>query len=354
MADAESKNLKIGLPPGTLIPEGWEETDRPGQLSAMQYDPAGYAEFNQITPEQVRELMEEPRGLWLSLEGVHDSDLVQRLGTVLDMPPLLLEDIVSARQRPKAEHHGEWLLVTLKTMRIDPNELEVRTIQVSLALRNHVVVSFQAAGDHPFDPVRERIRRGNGRIRKVLGDYLLYALLDLIVDQGFLLLEDLQGVLAELEEEVLGKPSEEVMERIYRLHQQVQALHRLAVPVQDLCEDLNPEYCEWISEDSLPFLQDLKDHAERIAESLHGIQDALLGLINLNVSLIGFRTNERMRVLAVISTIFMPLTFLAGIYGMNFAFMPELTWRWGYPAALGAMGVIALLVLWLLRRKNWL
>ena len=344
---------KYGLPPGTLVPEGWDAPQGPGSLSAIQFDPSSYTEYTTLTTEQVADLMLEPKGLWLQLVGVQDAERVQALGTVLDMPPLLLEDVVSARQRPKAAQHGDWLLVTLKEMHAEAGSQEVQSCQVSFALRGQVVVSFQPSGSVPFEPVRERLRRGNGRIRKPVGDYLLYALLDLVVDKGFLVLEVLQEAVDELEEEVLGKPSEEVLERIYRFHQRVQRLYREALPVQDLCDDLHPEYCEWISEDTLPFLRDLRDHAQRVTDALSGLQDVLIGLINLNVSLIGFRTNERMRVLAIISTVFMPLTFLAGIYGMNFTFMPELTWRWGYPVVLGVMALLVAGIIWVLRRKNW-
>ncbi len=350
---APSAFPKYGLPPGTLIPEGWDVPHQQGQLSAILFDASSYTEYSTLTASQVKDLLVEPKGLWIQLEGVQDAELVQELGTVLDLPPLLLEDVVSARQRPKAVQHGEWLMVTLKEMQVDEAGSEVHSQQVSFALRNQVVVSFQPSGCEPFEPVRERLRRGNGRIRKPVGDYLLYALLDLVVDKGFLVLEVLQEAVGELEEEVLGKPSEEVLERIYRFHQRVQRLYREALPVQDICDDLHPEYCEWISEDTVPFLRDLRDHAQRVTEALSSLQEGLIGLINLNVSLIGFRTNERMRVLAIISTIFMPLTFLAGIYGMNFTFMPELTWRWGYPAVLIVMGLVVLGIIALLRRKNW-
>ena len=344
---------KIGLPPGELVFVG-EAPDEPARLSLLAYDTDRLDERPLPALDALGPLPDAPAVAWINLDGVHDVQLVQRLGERFGLHPLVLEDIVHTGQRPKAEEYDGFFFATLKMLRVGAEGRELPSEQVSLVVGPNYVLSFQERPGDVFDPVRGRLRAGRGRIRRAGAGYLAYALLDVIVDNYFAVLEHFGEQTETLEEDVLGDPSPEVQHQINHLRRSLISTRRAIWPVRELVATLDRSDSSLIPAETHRFLRDVYDHAVQVIDVLESLRDVLAGLNDLYMSSLSNRMNEVMKVLTIIGTIFIPLTFVAGIYGMNFTYMPELSWHYGYPVALAAMLAIGLALVFFFRRKGWL
>ena len=348
----KSRRHKRGVSPGTLVHIG-EPSHREPVLSLITYDERSFAEET-LAPADPCELLRGEGVSWLNLEGVSQVELLKRIGDCYGLHPLVMEDIVNTDQRPKKEDYGDYLFIVVKMLAMDDNG-RIAAEQVSLILGQGWLLTFQEGLDgDPFQPVRERLRAAKGRLRGEGADYLAYALLDAVVDHYFFVLERLAERVELLEEEVVAAPTRVTIRKIHRLKQEMILIRRSVWPLRELIGGLERRDCDLMGEGTLVYLRDLYDHTVQIIDTVETSREMLSGMLDIYLSSEANRTNEVMKVLTVYATIFMPLTFIVGLYGMNFKYMPELGWECGYPAVLVLMALLALGMMIYFRRKKWL
>lgn len=290
---------------------------------------------------------------WIHIDGLQEIPLLEQMGSLFGLHPLILEDILNTEQRPKSEDHGEYIYIVLRLFHEDPGGSLIPE-QVSIVIGPHWLISLQEKKGNLFDPVRERLRNEKGRLRKAGADYLAHALLDAIVDSYFVILDKFGEKIETLEEALIGHPSPVTLREIQALKREMILLRKSVWPLREMVGGLGRSDSPLIREPSVIYFRDIYDHAVQVIDTIETYRDMLSGMLDIYLSSVSNRMNEVMKVLTVIATVFMPLTFLAGIYGMNFKYMPELEWRWGYAALWGLMMVIAVFMFVLFRRKKWL
>ena len=352
LGSAASQADKLGLPPGTLMHVG-ERHCAEVALAGLVYGPEAVEEVALGGPDDVARHLGADQLLWLDVIGLHDVEAVGALGEVLGLHPLVMADVVNTHHRPKAEIHEGYVFAVVKMVRWLGADEGLDTEQVSLVLGRNWVATFQERPGDVFDAVRARLREGKGRLRTSGPDYLFYALLDLIVDHYFLAVEGLSEQTEVLEDEVLEAPTRDTLAKIHGLRQEALALRRAAWPLRELVQVVLREESEMVNGATQPYLRDLYDHVVQVIDIVETQREILAGYADLYLSSLSNRMNDVMRVLTVIATIFIPLTFVVGIYGMNFEHMPELRWRWGYLAVWGVMGALAGGMVLFFRRKRW-
>ena len=327
------------------------------RVLVLGYGPAG---VQQIDPDQLLRAGVLPTDVpitWIHVQGLGDRELLGAIANLVGMHPLALEDVLHAGQRPKLEDYDDDLFMVLRTPGDDGLQL---TNQVSIHAGPRSVVSFEEKVTPLFDPVFERVQRGIGRMRKDGTDYLCYALLDAAIDSFFPVVEAAGDRLDALEAETTMEPHANTLGKVYELKRDISILRRVITPHRDVANRLARGESEIVADASRVFFRDCYDHAVRVLDQLDQLREVATGLMELHVSLVGNRMNEVMRVLTVIATIFIPLTFVVGLYGMNFDTdaspfsMPELHWRYGYPAVLVVMGAIGGGMYMWFRRQGWL
>ena len=323
-------------------------------MRLIEYDVAGIVEKTIPSVAELPAFADDGHVRWLDIEGLGDVALFQALGEKYGLHPLALEDALHTGQRPKLEPYEQHLFIVAQMVYRD-TELQMCGEQVSMFLgRNFIVTIQEEIGTDVFDPVRARIRAGRGYIRKLGADYLCYALLDAIIDHCFPILETLGDALEQLEDEVLERPHASCIATLHRHKRTLAQLRRFVWPERDVCNALLHDETGIVSSQTKVFLRDAYDHTVQIMDLIESYRDVVSGLTEMYLSAVGMRTNEIMRVLTVMSAIFIPLTFVAGVYGMNFEEMPELKTHWGYFACLGVMATIAICQVLFFKRKKWL
>lgn len=348
-----TRKHKAGLAPGTPVHIG-ERGGHDVQISVFEYDAATCVERELESATQCAALPLQAAVTWVNVDGVHDVATVTEICEVFGIHPLVQEDIVNTDQRPKAEEYDGYLFAVVKMLRQPGQRHEIEVEQVSILLMERLVISFQERAGDVFDTVRGRLRSGKGSVRRRGADYLAYCLLDAIVDHYYILLEQIEMRLEPLEEAAVADPRTDTARAIQALKRDLLHLRRSLWPMREMIYRLSREGAAVIAEETRVFLRDLYDHVIHVIEIVDTFQEIAAGTMDIYLSSISNRMNNIMKVLTIISTIFIPLTFVAGIYGMNFVFMPELQWRWAYPATLGVMALIALVMLRFFRRKKWI
>jgi magnesium transporter len=349
----KKSSKKAGLSPGSLVHIGDKKIDQT-RLTLMNYDPEQLQEKALPTVEASFAYKDTPPVTWINVDGLHEVEVIEKIGLHFGIHPLVLEDIVNTAQRPKAEEFEDYIYVVLKMLDIDPALGHIATEQVSLILGPHFLISFQEREGDVFNYVRERIRKARGRIRKSGCDYLAYALMDAVVDHYFVILEKLGEKIEQLEEELLENPTPRMLEDIHHLKREIIVFRRQVWPLREVLNSLIKGQAALIQETTHIFLRDVYDHTIQVIDTIESFRDVLSGLSDLYLSTVSNRMNEVMKVLTIIATIFIPLTFIAGIYGMNFEYMPELKWRWSYPLLWAVLIAIFIsMVIWF-KRKKWL
>lgn len=344
---------KAGTAPGTLVHVGEWKTEET-HITVMDYDAEHLTERQVDRIEDVFPLRDQPTVTWINIDGVHDTALMEKIGIYFGIHPLTLEDILNTGHRPKQESFEGYLYIVLKMLDLDERTHEVVSEQVSIVIGDRYLLSFQEKPGDVFAAVRDRVRRGKGRIRSRGCDYLAYALLDAVVDQYFLILEKAGDATEALEEELLTDPDARILERLHDLKGNMIYLRKQVWPMRELVGGLTKEAVSPLKEGTRVFLADVYDHTVQINDTIESYRDLLNGMADLYLSMASHKMNEVMKLLTIVSTIFIPVTFVAGVYGMNFAFMPELQWRYGYAAVWGVMILVAAALLLFFKKKKWI
>lgn len=328
-------------------------------VQVIAYDERGLVEHGPEALAKLAELLERWRVVWVNVDGLGDTQLVTQLGQALGLHGLALEDAVNTHQRPKFDAYDDHLFVIARMATLVRDQLD--TEQLALCVGRGFVVTFQEGkpGDC-LDPVRDRLRRSAGRVRSEGADYLAYALLDAVVDHYFPLLESLGEKLDELEQRIVSRAPESTPSDIVRLKHDLLIFRRALWPLREALSNISRESGPFIADTTRPYLRDCYDHVIQLVDVLEIYRELASTLMDVYLSTVSNRMNEVMKVLTVIATIFIPLTFVAGVYGMNFDpaaspwNMPELHWHYGYPLSLLLMAAIAVGLLWYFRRRGWL
>jgi magnesium transporter len=350
----KTRKLKSpGLAPGTLVYTG-EPRHESVPIRVFRYNEATVTERVLDHPDAVWAGESPDTITWIDCEGVHDVALVRALGDRFGWNPLVLEDILNPAQRPKVDYYDSYLYIVVRMFYEDRETRKITSEQVSLLLGPCYIVSFQEKPGDVWEPVRESLRKNAAPLRKGGPDFLVYALLDAIVDHYFVLLERFGEATEGLEEEIFKDPRPRNLETLHEMRRDLMLLRRSIWPLRDAVTLLWKFDSPLVAASTRTYLSDLYDHTIRAVETLETYHELLTGLADLYLSTISFRTNEIMKVLTIIATIFIPLTFVVGVYGMNFEYFPELKWRWGYFAVWGAMVALAIGMLHMFRRKRWL
>ncbi len=344
---------KLGLAHGTLVHIG-KQGSVPSKISFFEYDAEHYQEKLIPGCENLKVYKDNLAVTWINVDGLHDVETIAKIGEIFGIDSLVLEDIVNTNQRPKVEDFGEYIFIVFKMIYPSPEKTEVISEQVSLILGTNYVISFQEeAGRDVFEMVRQRIRDGKGRIRKAKGDYLVCSLMDAVVDHYFLVLEKLGDKIEEVEETLLTYPKTTVPRQIHHLKRDMIYLRKQVWPLRELLFELAHCESKLIEKSSEPFFRDLYDHAIQVIDTVESFRDILSGLQDIYLSFVSTRLNEVMKILTIFSTIFIPLTFIVGVYGMNFKVMPELEWRWGYYALWMLMITLTVGMVTYFKKKKW-
>jgi magnesium transporter len=324
------------------------------KLSVINYDGANFQEKEVPNVGEAMSYRKKSSVTWLNVDGVHQPEIIEQIGKSFNVHPLVLEDIANTGQRPKMEDFGDYIFVVLRMLRFDETENQTKTEQISMVLGPDFVISFQEREGDVFDIIRERLRSNKGRIRKMGADYLAYSLIDAIVDNYFMVLEKLGEAIEEIEDKIVAEPKSETLQTIHDLKRETVFLRKSVWPLREVISRLERSESPLISKSTFVYLRDVYDHTIQVMDSVDTFRDTLSGMLDIYLSSVSNRMNEVMKVLTIIATIFIPLTFIAGIYGMNFKVMPELDQPWGYPAVLILMLAIAVVMLVYFRRKKWL
>jgi len=349
----KNSSKKAGLPPGTLVHVGERRTEAV-RITLMDYDENRVEEKRDVSLDACLPFKSLPTVTWVNVTGIHDVDIIRGFGEAFDVHPLVLEDIVHAGQRPKLEDLGEYLFIVLKMLVRGNAGNGFDAEQVSFILGSNFVLSFQEREGDVFDAIRDRIKKGKGRIRKEGSDYLAYRLLDAIVDNYFVVLETVGEEIEQIQESVLEQPAPSTLKQIQDMKKEMIFLRKSVWPLREAISNLEKGESPLIGEGVRPYLRDVYDHTIQVIETVETFRDTISGTLDIYLSSVSNRMNEVMKVLTIIATIFIPLTFIAGVYGMNFKHMPELEWEWGYLTIWIVMLGLGCLMLWGFKRKNWL
>jgi len=341
-----------GLSPGSLVHVGERKVDK-ARITVLDYDADNVFEKEVASVEECYPFRDTSTVTWINVDGIHDADVVGKLGGHFGLHPLVLEDIMNTTQRPKMEDLGEAVYLVLKMISTGP-EGDIGAEQLSLVFGPNYVLSFKEQPGDAFGPVRERIRKGQGRLRKMGPDYLAYALLDAAVDDYFVVLEKLGDRVESLEDELISNPDRKTLADIHDLKTKMLFLRKAIWPLRDAAGRLERAETPLIKESTGIYIRDVYDHLIQIIDNIETFRDMLSGILDIYLSSVSNRMNEVMKILTIIGTIFIPLTFLVGVYGMNFEFIPEIHWRWGYFALWGVMLLMGGSLVMFFKRKKWL
>jgi len=348
----KKRSDKTGLPPGTLLHIGEEKT-RTVRLARIDYSETEFHQQESDAFEACLPMEEASRVRWLNVSGLHDVELIEKIGKNFDFHPLMLEDILNTEQRPKVEEHPNYFFVVLKMLSQNGTKNGITIEQVSIIFGPQFVVSFEEGGNDLFGAIRERIKNNKGIIRKMNSNYLAYALMDAIVDHYFVILEKLEEQIEDLDEELISNPSPQTLYRIHGLKRDLIFLRKSVWPLRELIVELERRESPLIDKTISIYLRDIFDHAVQAIDTIEAFRDIVSNMLDVYLSSISNKMNEVMKVLTVIATVFIPLTFVVGIYGMNFKYMPELEWHWGYPMVVLVMAAAGAGMFLYFRKKKW-
>ncbi|MDG1260587.1 MAG: magnesium/cobalt transporter CorA [Flavobacteriales bacterium] len=344
---------KAGLPPGALIYVGKKGNFTPA-LDAISYTTDNFSRSRPLTPADVKHILKNDGTTWITLYGIHEAGLVAEMGEILQLHPLLLEDILDTTQRPTSELFEDYIFLSLKMMSWQKKSKTIQSEQLSIVLSRNSLVIFEEKPGDIYENLRERIEKGKGILRSKKADYLMYRLIDDVVDQYFIIGEKLQLKIEHLESEILVRPEEAQMHQLLALKKQLMRLRRTILPLRDNVTLIERSNHKLISKDTPPYLRDVSDHVKEVIEMLDMYRESVTNLMDLHMSTTSNQMNQVMKVLTVIATTFIPLTFIVGIYGMNFTNMPELSNPYGYATVWLVMIVVAAGLIAYFRKKKWL
>ena len=344
---------KIGLAPGTLVHVGEKKVEKV-VIRVLAYNSEKLVEKELNSIEECTAFKDQSDlNLWINVDGLDRIEVIEKLGSYFNIHPLTLEDVLHTGQRPKMDDYGSYIYTVLKIMLLDAEKEEIVTDQVSIIFGYNYILSFQEREVDIFNPLRERLKNPASRLRKSGVDYLAYGLIDAVVDNYFLILEHFGEEIEDLEEELVISPRPETIKTIQDYKRDMIILRKSVWPLRELINGLHRSESELIKETTRIYLRDVYDHTIQVIDSIETYRDILSSMVDVYLSSLSYRMNDVMKVLTVIATIFIPLTFIAGVYGMNFENMPELKWRWGYPVVMIFMTAVAITMFTYFKKKRW-
>jgi len=344
---------KIGMPPGTLLHIGAMRSEKI-KISTLCYSKENWTEeqFNNVDELLSHECTAEVN--WIHVSGIHVIDVIEKIGNKFNIHPLVMEDIVNTDQRPKLEENKDYVYIVLKMIHYFEKINKIEFEQISMIiLRNHII-SFQENDNNTFHQIKDRIKKINGKIRTKGVDYLAYALLDCIVDHYYLALEYLGEKIELLEDELMLDPGPHVLKEIHILKTEMLFVRKAIWPLREIINALARGDSALFQHDTLIYLRDVYDHIIQVIDTIEMYRDMVTGMFDIYISSVSYKLNEVMKILTIIATIFIPLTFIVGLYGMNFKYMPELEWEWGYPTVLIFMAIMSACMVMYFRKKHWI
>ena len=347
----KTRAAKSGLPPGSLVHIG-EKKSEAIQISLISYDEAGFEEKTISADELDLILPERSTVYWISVEGIHDVAIIEKVGKHFGIHPLVLEDILNTEQRPKIENYEKYAYIVAKALLYDKTEGEFTTEQESFILGENYVISFSESKTGTYDPLREHIRQGLGHVRKMGADYLVYSLLDVLIDNYFDVLESLSDKIEFAEDALISTFTPDTLQVIHKLKKQMLYLHKAVWPMREVIGALDRSGICFVNDSTLIYVRDLYDHVVQIIDTTETLRDILSSMLDMYLSSVSNRMNEIMKVLTMMSTVFIPLTFIAGVYGMNLI-MPEYHWTFMYPVLWAIMISIVIVMLAFFKKKKW-
>lgn len=350
----KKRSKKSGLPPGTLIHIG-EQRAEASKITVINYDDTFFQEEELTNVEECFPYKDKPSMTWINIDGIHQKEILEKLSGYFGFHPLVMEDIMNTDQRPKMEDYSDYLYIVLKMLYYKDEDNTVTTEQISLIIAPHIVISFQEGleGD-VFSFLRERLRNDKGRVRKMGSDYLAYSLIDAIVDSYFVILEKLGEKVELLEDELISDPATETLHEIHYLKREMIFLRKAVWPLREVIGMMMRGESPLIHDSMKIYLRDVYDHTIQVIDTIETLRDMVTGMLDIYLSSVSNRLNAVMKVLTIIATIFIPLTFIVGVYGMNFKYMPELEWRYGYPMIWLVMLTLGISMLIYFKKKNWM
>ena len=326
----------------------------PVSIERIRYSPQGWEPPTTIAPNDCRPPQDGEGVVWYTISGVHNVELLKAVGENFGLHPLVVEDISNTTQRPKLEGFEGYYFLAAKMITFTASTSSVESEHVSIVYGKGFVLTFLQDPGDVFAPVRQRIESGKGRIRRMGPDYLVYALLDAIVDYYFQVIEGVGEEIEVLEEEVISRPTVSTLNRLHKIKREIIALRRSVWPMREIVNALVRDESPFITGEVRIFLRDLYDHSIQVIDTIETLRDIVAGTLDVYLSSVSNKLNQVMKVLTVMSSIFIPLTFIVGVYGMNFRYMPELEWRMGYPAVWLLIVAITVGLLTLFKKKGWL
>ena len=346
-----NKTNSAGAPPGTLVYLGDKQTNRV-KISLIEYNETEFIEKEFYDLSECLSMVDPKLVRWINVDGIHNVEFIDAIGKYFDIHPLTLEDIVNTNQRPKFEEYDNYVVSIMKMLYYNS---KLMSEQLSVVLMDGIVISFQEAeGGDAFDVIRNRIRTGKGRIRKMGADYLSYALVDAVVDCYFGILEKIGDRIEVLEEDLIDEPTKETMRQLHDMKREMIYIRKSVWPMRELINNMERSETVLIKPTTDIYLRDVHDHTIRVIDTVETYRDLLSGMMDIYLSSVSNKMYEVMKVLTIITTIFVPVTFIAGVYGMNFDMMPELRSKWGYPVTWAVMLTIMISLMVYFRKKKWL
>lgn len=347
-----SRLPKIGLPPGTPVYLGKKRNDQI-TIEVFQYNETDVRHLLNVADRDFSQYISEQYITWINIDGAYDQELVKRVGEQFNLHPLTQEDIMNTDHRPKVEHFDHYVHFTLKMLSFNHEKKCINSEQISFVLGKNCVISFQEAPGDIFDPIRDRINNAKGRMRKKGADYLVYSLIDVIVDNYFIIVDALQVEIEDLEAEILTGGEKEELQLILKLKKDMAFMRKSVIPVREAISALNKSDSDLIEKSTRQYLRDVYDHTIHISDSIENHREMLQSLLDIYLTGLSNKLNNVMKTLTVISTVFIPLTFIAGLWGMNFKYVPFAESPHGFWLTTGVMLLMGVVMVIILRNKKW-
>ncbi len=348
-----NQSQKAGLPPGHLIHVG-QKSSSDNKITVIDFNPEGIHQKVISSVDDIFKLEDKVTIKWVDIEGLSNIEQIRKIGTHFNIHELVLEDILNTNQRPKVEFHDHYIYIVLKRWELEHKPFVIGYEQISILILNNYIFTFKERPDNLFNPLISHLKSNKGMLKSRTTDFIAYLILDTIIDEYFNLQEPLEDSLENIDNVLLKNPTTETLQSIQRIKRELIYVHKTVLPLREVINSLQNRNFTLITDETRVYLHDLADHIIRVNEAVDSYRDIISGMLNIYLSSVNNRMNEVMKVLTIFASIFIPLTFLAGIYGMNFKFMPELEWRWGYPLMWGLFIFIPVSLLIYFKRKNWL
>jgi len=349
----KKRSAKSGLPPGTLIHIGDKKMETT-RITLIDYDESHFIEKEVKLVEESFPFKDKPTVTWINIEGIHEIEIIDKIGQYFGVHPLILEDILNTEKRPKMEDFETYIYVTLKILKQINNNDKILSEQISLIIGTNFVISLLESKDDIFDPIKERIRNGKGHIRKMGPDYLAYSIIDAIVDNYFVIMEKFGEKIEVMTEGLVKNPTPGTLKSLHDTQRELMLLRKSVWPLREVVNNMLRGESTLIDDSTLIYLRDVYDHTIEIIDVIEGLRDMVSRMFDIYLSSTSNKLNEIMKVLTIIATIFIPLTFIVGVYGMNFEYMPELKWRWSYPFIWVIIISVSILMLNYFRKNKWI